>query len=106
VGKEGEFVAVGSHIFISQNGKDWSQSCFPDDFMGRLNSVVWSGEYFVAVGNDNGQSIMMVSRDGLHLHLQWEEIETKTRNPLHNISWNGNYFLVGGSGGAIFRLSH
>ena len=62
-----------------------------------MNSVIWTGQQFIAVGYDG---VMVASADGI----SWSPVATGIDDtlPLWGIAWSGSNSVVLGYGGKIY----
>ena len=89
-----QFVAVGTVILTSPDGKTWTHH--PLNSAVRLLSVAWNLQHFVAVGFDG---VILTSQDGVN----WTQQSSGTVRNLNRVVWvnNGNQFVAVGSFGTI-----
>ena len=85
------FSRDSAEIFISRDGITWSSDTYSDSVnFGVLESVIWSGSQFIAVGKgntvDRDFAMILTSPDGAN----W------TDRSIHSL-WSGPYNLIGGS---------
>ncbi|MEO7426079.1 MAG: hypothetical protein ABI036_12900 [Fibrobacteria bacterium] len=86
---EGHFVVIGAgnRIGISENGIDWSiwNEALTHE---NLNSVIWTGNEFVAVGGGD----IIASKDGA----DWVKWYSGDSLELASVVWTGSQYIVGG----------
>jgi len=93
-GPGGRLVATSHEIINSDSGVNWNLSNSPGSFYGTINSLVWDGTQFIAVGH---RGIMFRSPDGI----EWEQLPKVTRNDLYDLVLTGSGLIATGSNGII-----
>jgi hypothetical protein len=91
-----QYVVVGdnSTILISTDGVNWQGAFVMDDNID-LNGVAWSGNIFIAVGNEMGtnKAVIMKSTDGnFWVTNDWSAQSTK----LNDVTWASTKFVAVG----------
>lgn len=81
-------VGEGSLIITGKHGTEWVRQYAPVSW-GELNSVIWAGSEFWAVGSPG----IFRSDDGVHW---WAELSLDPDLTLYDIVWNGSLYVAVG----------
>ena len=94
-----------SVMYLSSNGSTWTAGGNDIPEFASLNSIVWSGLKFVAVGGSRDATYPFTSIYSSTDGNSWTEESTPTEVMLNGVTWTGNNYVAVGDGGVILTSS-
>ena len=94
-----QFVAGGKAFLTSPDGINWTVEQNSEVTSADLQSVTWTGDLLIAVGEEDGQAVIETSTDGVN----WNNQSLGTPNSLNDVAHHpGGLVVAVGRGGIIY----